>query len=102
MRVLHGVDQPTDGFQQVLLHAVRGAPRRTGAGSLAAHLIAEQEHVERFARELWVQAWAAGAAWMSARSPRTMIFYDTAMKQQVEQLLADREQRQAQGDEPQP
>ncbi len=90
MNVLRGAAEPTDDFHDVLRSAVRGAPRWPApSGTHAAQLIAEQEHVERFARALWVQAWAAGAAWTSARLPSRLVLCGQDKYEAAKRLVAD-------------
>ena len=90
MKVLHGADEPADDFQSLLLQAIRGAPRWPApGGSHAAQLVAEQSHVERFTHLLWVQAWAAGAAWMSSRMPHRIVLCDAATYESAKQRAAD-------------
>lgn len=102
MKILHGADEPTGDFQSVLLEAVRGAPRwPTPDRNRAALLAAEQQHVDRFTHLLWVQAWAAGAAWTSARMSQRIVIDDPELAQFVRDTIRDRPQM-ARGDGLQP
>lgn len=90
MKALHGADEPTDGFRSLVLDAVRGAPRWPApSGTHAAQLAAERAYVERFARMLWVEAWAAGAGWMSGRMDERIVLCDAEMYESAKRWVAE-------------